>query len=326
MLIDTVKQVMSQGGQIGLALHGATAKTLSDLAKARGNNITGNDLYAIRSAITGEKGTAEYRDISGLFKGLVDAGDKLSEAAPAVLGDVSKAMGKAYDTFKYDEKREKEKEKTRLELDKSIAELKAYPEEAERRKKLQEETDKYNEEARKRTRDQWAREDAARPEKERSEQEAYDWKVKEHNEKEQAKTEAAKAKADAEAKDKNIKMRADQIIKDAENDPYLNALIQAVPNVLKQPDLVDRLRANPTHLKFTAGLLNRAVNRVGAQSPNSNDATSLAKAINSLLGSDNPSNEVLRNALINNPNSFIAMHPQLSVSSNKGKGKGRGKP
>lgn len=325
MLIDTVKQVMSQGGQIGLAMHGATAKTLSDLAKARGSNITGNDIYAIRDAITGEKGTAEYRDISGIFKGLTDAGDKLSETAPGVLGDVSKTLGKVYDAVKYDEKREKEKEKAKLELDKSIAELKEYPEEMARRKKIQEETDKYNEEVRKRNLDQWAREDAARPEKERRDQEAYDWKVQEHNEKEKAKADAAKDKADEEAKAKNIKMRADQIVRDAANDPYLNALVQAVPNVLKHPDLVDRLRANPIDLKFTAGLLNRAVNQAGPQSPNSNNATSLAKAINNLLRSDNPSDEVLRNALINNPNSFIAMHPQLSVSGNNGKGKGKGK-
>lgn len=143
MLIDTVKQVMSQGGQIGLAMHGATAKTLSDLAKARGGSITGNSLYDIRNAITGSKDPGEYRDISKLFmQQLADAGDALAKGAPGVVKGLTDQAIKFRDIALYgkDEKTKIElaamKDKADLDKIKSEAEAKKEEEAAEADRKI----------------------------------------------------------------------------------------------------------------------------------------------------------------------------------------------
>ena len=92
MLIDTVKQVMAQGGQIGLAMHGATAKTLSDIAKAR-SNITGNDLYGIRNTITSVKEPGKVFNIAKLFtEPATTAMTSLETAVPKLTNIVPKGI------------------------------------------------------------------------------------------------------------------------------------------------------------------------------------------------------------------------------------------
>lgn len=138
MLIDTVKQVMSQGGQIGLAMHGATAKTLSDLAKARGGSVTGNSLYDIRSAITGKQDMAEYRDISKLFmQQLSDAGESLAKGAPGIVKSITEQAIKVRDTATH---AKEDKQKLELSLLKDRLDLERLNREEDKRK--QEEADK----------------------------------------------------------------------------------------------------------------------------------------------------------------------------------------
>ena len=94
MLVDTVAQVMSQGSRIGLALHGATAKTISDIAKGR-TNTTGNSLIDIRNTITGQKSQSSAIDggVSSIFSNVLTTGiDQAGEAARKVKDSVDTSI------------------------------------------------------------------------------------------------------------------------------------------------------------------------------------------------------------------------------------------
>lgn len=124
-LIDSVNQVMSQGGRVGVALDSAIAKTLSDISKGR-SNITGNVIADIRSGITGTRAAKDSAGFSAIFsdtlqnaaesaksgvKGIADAAGNLANAGLEYVKDWNKRKLERI-------KRTVDLEKTKKELEK----------------------------------------------------------------------------------------------------------------------------------------------------------------------------------------------------------------
>lgn len=280
MLIDTVKQVMSQGGQIGLAMHGATAKTLSDLAKARGGSITGNSLYDIRSAITGKQDMAEYRDISKLFmQQLSDAGESLTKGAPGIVKSITEQAIKVRDTATH---AKEDKQKLELSLLKDKLDL-------ERLK-----------------RDEENRIQAAKDKTDKEEAEA-------------AAAEAAEqAEKDRQDKVNSIlaEIKAPSGLTPSTKEEYLHRIVSHIPNILNHPEVYEALKAadTGTYLQDLAGKLtatSKAITHDPIQSP-------LARNLNALLATDTKY-KGLQTDFLNNPVNFINAHPQLSTVPKKTK-------
>lgn len=142
LLTDTVKQVMSQGSQIGLALHGATAKTISDIAKGR-TNITGNDLYDIRKGITGEHGKPQIEGgISNLWRDTLAAGGESLESGVTTIAETTKQHAKAIaDAWRDRNKRKLDKLKMEYEIQEANKKLLGDSPEERRRKAIKQELD-----------------------------------------------------------------------------------------------------------------------------------------------------------------------------------------
>lgn len=327
MLVDTVKQVMSQGGSIGLAMHGATAKTLSDMARSRGTNMTGNDLYGIRSTITGKKEQGQYFNVSKLFTdNLQDSMDNL-EKAPEVLKGVTKGIiDTGVGISKAITDAENNKLQRELEGHKIKSEIKKLKDEAEWAEQHGDEIKqlrqfKHDQEV-ERMRN-YPQEEADRKakekERERREQEAYDRKEQEYQEKQKEKAEAEQNKKDEEARNRNIRIRGSQFINAAKNDPALHTILSNVPELLEHPDVIDQIMANPHAASYIAAHM--ATPSAGPNGPAVPERTDLARNIGRLLTSGDKYDNI-RAMFLSDPDAFVELHPALSIGQGQSKGRG----
>ena len=285
MLIDTVKQVMSQGGQIGLAMHGATAKTLSDLAKARGGSITGNSLYDIRSAITGSKDPGEYRDISKLFmQPLTDAAEALQKGAPGVIMSTTGQAIKLRDKLRYGAE---DKQDTKNRVLKGKLEYEKLNRDEENRK--QEEAKRKQEEAKRK----------------------------------QEEADKAQAKKDEEDAENLRKAKAVEILDDIKNHASaqdLKILVDNIPNIMNHPSVYDAIKnMGDTKLHAFAQTLHRAKASNGKQPTTANVGmvqTDLARNLNALLAMDTK-HKGLQARFLENPVQFLQLNPQIGATKTK---------
>lgn len=284
MLIDTVKQVMSQGGQIGLALHGATAKTLSDLAKSRGSSITGNSLYDIRSTITGSKDPGEYRGVAKMFlQPLTDAGDALQKGVPGAMKDMTDNLVKLRDHIMYDDI---DINKTRLEREITDYDL--------RKLKRDEENVLLA---------QAAKEQAA---KDKAEAEAEAQKEKEEAEEaeNQRQEHVQRILGEIKAPDKGRMLQTQE--------EALHRIISHIPNILHFPDIYDKLKGQgEQYLLDLAGALSSTQSGTNNAIP-----STLARNLNALLSPDTKYKR-LQTDFLTSPVQFINARPQLGLTSSK---------
>lgn len=122
-LIDSVNQVMSQGGRVGIALDSSIAKTLSDISKGR-SNITGNVIADIRSGITGARSAKDSAGFSSIFADtLQNAAESAQSGAKSIADTAGNLANKGLDYFKDWNKRKLERMKRKVDLEKTKKEL-----------------------------------------------------------------------------------------------------------------------------------------------------------------------------------------------------------
>ena len=292
MLVDTVKQVMSQGGAIGLAMHGATAKTLSDIAKARGSNITGNDLYGIRSTITGTKEQGKFFNIADLFKSNATEMEKSLQQVPSLVKGVNLAalngIQTGIDKVRNMETNKLKKEYEKLQLKDNIRKF----QEAEQ-KRLDDKD--YNEEL-----DSLRKQHAMFEAKEniRKDQESVDNRIKKQEDaakyEEDRKLKEEQDLKDQEARDRKSEMdkkMQDFFVNKAMTSPTIKSIMQKTQNILNYPELAFAVARDSNLAARWSSLVSDANN---------------AKALNALLnGRTGKAEAVILSKLLKDPHGVL---------------------